>query len=52
MVMTIGGPSSPSALRNFEMAVASDPSTTLTPGQTASSNSSLVTTSPAWSSKW
>src|SRR3546814_594720 len=35
---------------NFDMAVASDPSTTVRPGQTASSISSLVTTSPARSS--
>ncbi len=46
-VTTAGCSSSPMAFRNFETAVASDPSTTMTSGQTDSSNSSLVTTSPA-----
>ena len=39
--------SSPKSFLTFEIAVASDPSTTATPGQTESSSSALVTTSPA-----
>jgi len=45
-VKTTGCSSSPMPLRSLDTAVASEPSTTMTEGQTASSNSSLVTTSP------